>query len=726
MFTGLGLGFGADRRGGNPRAKRRSLVPAFLPRRPRFERLEDRRLLAAFTVTTLQDQNNGATGGTSLREAIAQANASPEHDDIYFVSFITGPNAVARLTLGELVISSPLSIQGPGANLLKIDASGNDPTPLTNNGDGSRVFRVERSNSLAPVAVTISGVAITGGDVGSSSSQGGSGGGIWSNQNLTLTDVVVTSNASTYRGGGIFQVANQTGFTSKLILQSSTISYNSGGQFAGGILIHGAGEIVDSKVQGNTSSVDGGGLFFTSTFTAESYLTIENSQVIGNSVPAVPGGQRRGGGVFNNQGRLTIIASTISGNTTANGGGIYSVRGELTISTSTVSNNTASSGIKTGIGGGIHATSVTSIDTTVSGNIGGGIWANSAKIVNSTISGNSFPYGTLFPPEGEGRGSAIYSSELLLLNSTVNGASGYSGSVAQWKGSSKSFTIVNSIVTHLDKFPDFIWKEPDAPLTLLYSLIGLAPSSGPNVTMIGVIFEANPKLGPLDDNGGPTQTHALLPGSVAINAGNPAFNPADPDGNPTTNDALFYDQRGAPFPRVTAGRIDMGAFESQPVPDSADFDSSGRVDGRDFLIWQRGFGKTPAGKSTGDADNDRQVDGDDLTVWKSQFGQSAPASQASLSSSVTAGEQDDFAISARLVDAAIAWDFLSDPDQEEELVVVAVESLNEAYAISAISPEPLPAAPAPSEEVFQEVDAAPEAADDEKLADDLLEMAFRS
>ena len=62
----------------------------------------------------------------------------------------------------------------------------------------------------------------------------------------------------------------------------------------------------------------------------------------------------------------------------------------------------------------------------------------------------------------------------------------------------------------------------------------------------------NPMLGPLQDNGGPTFTHALLPGSPAINAGNPNFTPPP-----------LFDQRGSGFDRVVNGRIDVGSFEVQ-------------------------------------------------------------------------------------------------------------------------------------------------------------------
>jgi hypothetical protein len=66
----------------------------------------------------------------------------------------------------------------------------------------------------------------------------------------------------------------------------------------------------------------------------------------------------------------------------------------------------------------------------------------------------------------------------------------------------------------------------------------------------------NPLLGPLQDNGGATLTHALSPGSLAINTGDPNFTPPP-----------FDDQRGPGYPRVVNGRIDKGSFEVQgPTP----------------------------------------------------------------------------------------------------------------------------------------------------------------
>jgi len=66
-------------------------------------------------------------------------------------------------------------------------------------------------------------------------------------------------------------------------------------------------------------------------------------------------------------------------------------------------------------------------------------------------------------------------------------------------------------------------------------------------------INTDPLLGPLQNNGGPTLTHALSPPSPAINAGDPSFTPPPND-----------DQRGSPFVRVFNGRIDIGSFEAEP------------------------------------------------------------------------------------------------------------------------------------------------------------------
>ena len=101
--------------------RRRHTVRAKAPHRRllRIEPLEDRRLLAVATVTTLADTIDFTDGVTSLREAIFAANTVSGADTIEFDSSLTaGGPATILLTMGELVITDSLTINGPGASLL--------------------------------------------------------------------------------------------------------------------------------------------------------------------------------------------------------------------------------------------------------------------------------------------------------------------------------------------------------------------------------------------------------------------------------------------------------------------------------------------------------------------------------------------------------------------------------------------------------------------------------
>jgi hypothetical protein len=107
-------------------------------------------------------------------------------------------------------------------------------------------------------------------------------------------------------------------------------------------------------------------------------------------------------------------------------------------------------------------------------------------------------------------------------------------------------------------------------------------------------------------------THALLPGSPAINAGD--LNAvAGVDGVPV------HDQRGAPFTRVYGGRIDMGAVETLPslyLP--GDFNADGIVGAADYTLWRNTSGSTSDLRADGNGDG--IVDALDYAVWKSNFG----------------------------------------------------------------------------------------------------------
>jgi len=275
--------------------------------------------------------------------------------------------------------------------------------------------------------------------------------------------------------------------------------------------------------------------------------TITNCTVSGNSAGGIQG---EGGGIFNG-GTLTIINSTVSGNTvgaaggvTGAGGGIFN-GGTLTVVNSTVSGNAAVS--KMGEGGGIFSDgTLTIVNSTVSGNTagkGGGIdnagTATAVTITNSTFSGNSvLAYG----------GACFNEGTLQITNSTLsdNSAGIFGGGVLTVGTLEIGNTILNqgSSGANIDSFGEV------TVTSLGYNLS--SDAAGGHLTGPGDQINTDPVLGPLQNNGGPTFTHALLPSSPAINAGNPGFTPPP-----------FFDQRGAGFDRVVNGRLDIGSFEIQ-------------------------------------------------------------------------------------------------------------------------------------------------------------------
>jgi hypothetical protein len=222
-------------------------------------------------------------------------------------------------------------------------------------------------------------------------------------------------------------------------------------------------------------------------------VTIVNSTLSGNSVQGDSGGGIRSG-FFKNPGTLvTVINSTISGNSADDGGGIFNCYGLVSIVNSTISGNAAKYE-----GGGI-------------------VNCGKAQIANSTLSGNSAPAGF--------GGGIINSAAVETANTIFNaGASGEN--------------IVNNGGTVTSHGYNVCSDNGSGYLT------------GP-----GDQINTDPLLGPLRDNGGPTLTHMLLPGSPAIDAGDPNFAPPP-----------FHDQRGSCFHRLFGRRIDVGSVETQPRP----------------------------------------------------------------------------------------------------------------------------------------------------------------
>ncbi len=250
----------------------------------------------SFVVTTLQDKDDGSTdpgvdhGAVSLRDLIAQANASSTPQTITFAPGLTG---TITLTLGELQITNSMTIDGPGANLLSI--SGNN---------ASRVFEIDSTPS-GLTNCTISGLTIMNGSNGSARF----GGGINNRGNLTLESVVVSHNAGVssaqYRGegGGIYS-------SGSLTITGSTISDNTASNFAGGIYSSGSLTITGSTISDNTAGKYGGGI------SCGGSLTITGSTISDNTAG------RWGGGIVESD-SLILDNCTIADNTAESSAGFY-------------------------------------------------------------------------------------------------------------------------------------------------------------------------------------------------------------------------------------------------------------------------------------------------------------------------------------------------------------------------------------------------------------------
>ena len=272
-----------------------------------------------------------------------------------------------------------------------------------------------------------------------------------------------------------------------------------------------------------TTIIDGGG--------AGSVISILNtSAVVALSEVTIQNGIASGGAGILNWGTLTLNNTTLSGNmalseTSAAGGGIFS-SGTLTITNSTLNGNSGSS--RYVFGGAIYN-------------------SGTLTITNSTLSQNA-SNGTV-----GGGGGGIYSgSGNVTINSSTfsaNSATGDGGGGIYNGGG--TLTIQNSIVANSKSGGDCLGS-------MTSNGYNLSSDQTCNFNNFGDANNTDPKLGPLQSNGGPTQTQALLDGSPAIDAGNPA---GCTDGQ---SHLLTTDQRGEPRPdKEESSGCDMGAYERQ-------------------------------------------------------------------------------------------------------------------------------------------------------------------
>ena len=289
-----------------------------------------------------------------------------------------------------------------------------------------------------------------------------------------------------------------------------------------------AGDVAISGVtiaDGNTSGI-GGGISNSGT------LTLNESSISGNSSTGFGGG----GGIFNG-GTVNLNSSTITNNFgSIGGGGIFSnAFGSLLITNTTISdNNTPSSGGGIASFGALTVTKSTISDNTAGSN-GGGVYSdtgNNVTLTNTTFSGNT--------SGNFGGGLMSNFGTVTLTNVTVtDNTANVGGGVANFG----TFSLVNTIVAN-----SISGGDCNGTITSLGHNLDSDGTCGLGAG--GDLSNVVPLLGLLANNGGPTKTHALQPGSPGIDAGDDAAAPST-------------DQRGVARPQGPTS--DIGAFELEPV-----------------------------------------------------------------------------------------------------------------------------------------------------------------
>ena len=572
---------------------------------------------ANYVVTNTND-----SGAGSLRDAVTTANGTTADDTISFNIPANDANCTMNgvctitLTSGELAVNATLS-----AGKLSITNAAGASNLLISGNNTSRIFYVKIAADFTVAGVTLTKGSGTGATNAGNNNKGGA---IYVDFNfnsslpqakLTINDSVIIQNSlqNSGFGGGIHN------FHGTLTINNSTVSFNNapqgdtggiyssfgtaaitnstftdnGGGSCGGISNNSSGTmtITASTIKKNIVSLTGGGICNDGT----SDLTMTDSVISDNSA-------QNGGGIFS-VGNLTVTRTTVNANkaTGGYGGGIGSNGGNRPVSiiNSTITNNSAYS-----LGGGIYNSTTLSVsDSTISGNKanqGGGIYNNtSLTLLNSTVNGNQAiqsPYSaygggihnartlmaansTIYGNTSDNLGGGISNDGAATLTNMTISANGANigGGIYNFNNSSAMTYLRNNIVAQNSTppsggQPDIYHDTNDTFISNDNNLIGNTATNQPIVWQPSDILNQDPLLAPLGDNGGPTQTRALLSGSPAVNAGNNCVKDLScPANNPSV--AVTSDQRGA----VRDAQVDIGAFEFGVAPTAASVSIGGRV-----------------------------------------------------------------------------------------------------------------------------------------------------
>ncbi|MEO8392801.1 MAG: S8 family serine peptidase, partial [Chloroflexota bacterium] len=260
-----------------------------------------------------------APNDCSLRGAINRANAISGADSISFDATLFATPHTITLLSSLPPITSPLTIEGTGANLVTISGA-----------NSYQVFKINSGTSLTLNKVTVANGKLLSGD------QYTSGGGFLNNGTLTINDSTLSANHANY-GGAVDNLGTLT-------ITNSTFSGNSADQHGGGILNAGGLTITNSTFSGNSAVHQGGALFNNGAAGQITGSTFSNNSA------------DYGGAVANESGTLllTVSGTAFNGNTaTTDGGGLWNLQdATLTVTTSTFTSNSAGNS-----GGGMYSQS---------------------------------------------------------------------------------------------------------------------------------------------------------------------------------------------------------------------------------------------------------------------------------------------------------------------------------------------------------------------------------
>jgi hypothetical protein len=545
---------------------------------------------ATFTVSSAADSGPG-----SLRQAVLDANASAGHDTVLFN---LGLPAVVGLTSGQITVTESVTLEGPGNNGITISgnhlgrifdvvdaADDNNYVTLTLTGltlrdgrvNGENGGCVRSENASEEGTVVLDNSIVTGcravGTQGTGTVVGGLGGGIFSDglgaskydgASVIARNSTIAGNSATIAGGGAFGYLTQ--------LEASVVTGNT--------LTGGSFDLGDNQTKYGLSIGAGVAAFAadirSSTISGNTALTLNRSSGPEGSIGA--GG---GIGAF----VLGLTNSTVSGNTlrpTAGnvdnyayllGGGVASLAGAVIVN-STISGNAATGTPASGPGAPYAVVS------------GGGVFTTTAKyglaVQNSTIAGNSVTgssapdavnflsaggLGMLGLGPGPGAATAMHKATggrdvLAAVAATLRDRIAAKGIGLPSQPSAPGDMILDSTIAANSTGAEDIGCLTIGPPCgqALAGANNLVETVAGGIILPGDTLNADPNLGPLADNGGsvagaaggvgtgPVRTHALNPGSPALDAGN---NGAE----------LDHDQRGPGYPRIKGSGPDIGAME---------------------------------------------------------------------------------------------------------------------------------------------------------------------